>query len=328
MENVKRIFKGREFFVFLAMVLIFLLVGIVNPTFLDIKNILLTLNSSVVYAIIAVGISFVIITGEIDVSIGATLGISATIAGSMIRDGYSWMLALLVAVLIGVIIGIINCVGVIYLKIPSIIMTLGTNGIVRGMCYVFTGGKWVENIPFEYKALSQAGIGNVTYFYIITVAIAIGVHLILTKTKKGRYFAAVGDNADGAILIGIPVKKTKAIAFILCAIFASVGGMIYISRTGFVTPTVGNGYEMKAIAACVLGGISLTGGVGTVIGSVFGAVIMASIPRILVFLQFSSDYDNMITGLLLITIVVLDALLQNRSAENARKQRLSARINL
>lgn len=114
-------------------------------------------------------------------------------------------------------------------------------------------------------------------------------------------------------------------AYVLCGMFASAAGMIYASRIGFITPTAGNGYEMKAIAACVLGGLSLNGGIGSLAGASIGAVIMSSISRILVFLGFSSDYDNTITGIMLLTIVVINTVAQNRAAEKNRRRILSAR---
>ncbi len=125
---------------------------------------------------------------------------------------------------------------------------------------------------------------------------------VLSYTRKGRNFIAVGDNAMGAQLVGISVVQTKIWAFVLSGLFASLAGMIFASRIGFITPMAGNAYEMKAIAACVLGGISLSGGLGTVIGAAIGAVIMTSMTRILVFLGFSSNYDNTITGIILIGI--------------------------
>lgn len=326
MNNIKSLFKAKECKAILGIILMFLLVGIINPSFLTSKNIMMCLNGSVVYIIVAIGIAFVIINGEIDVSIGATLGMAAAVSGMMIRDGKPWIVAILVALLIGAAIGAINGLGVTLLKVPSIIMTLGTCGIIRGSIYIVTSGKWVENIPFEFKALAQASIGNtITYFLLGTVVFMIVVHLILTTTRKGRYFAAVGDNIGGATLLGIPVNGTKVTSFIICGILAAVGGVIYVSRVGFVTPMAGNGYEMKAIAACVIGGISLAGGIGSVVGATMGAFIMASISRILVFLGISSDYDNTITGILLISIVVFDAIIQHQGAEKARRQRLAAK---
>jgi AI-2 transport system permease protein len=327
---LKTVAQAREFTSFLFVVALFLIVGAINPDFLSLQNILLSLNGSVVFTMLAVGIAFVIITGEIDVSIGATLGLAATVSAVLIRDGSSWIAAVLAALAVGAAIGLANGIGVMILRIPSIIMTLGINGVVRGLCYVYTGGKWVENLPFDYKALSQATLtgepGSVTWFYLFAAAIAIGIYLLQTRSRRGRYFAAVGDNEGGANLIGIPVVRTKMTAFLLCSLFAAAAGLMYVSRIGFVTPTAGNGYEMKAIAACVLGGVSLSGGIGSMIGAALGAVIMASIGRILVFMHFSSNYDNTITGILLITIVVGDALLQKRASERARRKRLSARI--
>lgn len=322
---LKKLLKSREMTSIVFIVVLFLGVGIVNPAFLSSRNIMLCFNGGVVYTIMAMGIAFVIMTGEIDVSVGATMGMAAAVSATLIRDGAPWTLAIGAALLIGVAVGLVNGFGVTVIGIPSIIMTLGVNGIVRGLIYVYTGGKWVENLPYEFKALSQASLGSITYFYLSALVAMVVIHLVLTRSRRGRYLAAVGDNIGGATLLGIPVAGTKIASFVLCGVAAAVGGVLYVSRVGFVTPTAGSGYEMKVIAACVLGGISLSGGVGSVIGATVGAAIMASISRVLVFLGFSSDYDDTITGILLITIVVCDALLQHRAAEKARRERLSAK---
>lgn len=325
MQSIKNILKMRSLSSFLFVILLFLIVGIMNSDFLSSQNLLLTINSSVVFTLISIGIAFVIISGEIDVSVGAVMGLSAAISATLIRDGHSAIFALIVILIIGALCGLFNGIGLMYIGIPSIIITLGSNGIIRGLIYVYTKGKWIENIPFAFKELSQKTTLGFSNFYLIALFFAILGTIILFKTKKGKYFLAVGDNINGATLIGIPVKKTKILAFILSSIFASLSGYIYVSRIGFVTPTAGLGYEMKAIAACVLGGVSLSGGVGTLIGASLGAIIMSSIGRILVFLKFSSDYDNTITGLLLITIVVIDSLLLKHQYEKSRKSRLLAK---
>ena len=308
------------------LILLFVGVGSVNSSFLTFDNIMLNLNSSVIYAIVAIGISFVIITGEIDVSVGATLGLTAAVCGSMVRDGNMTM-GIIYAIASGLSIGLFNGIGVTVLRIPSIIMTLGTNGIVRGLIYVYTKGKWVENIPLKFKALSQERVFSAfTWFYLAVIIVMIIFYFLMTRSRVGRYFKAVGDNPNGANLLGIPVNNTKLFAFVLSGLFASIGGIMYVSRVGFITPMAGNGYEMKVIAACVLGGISLNGGVGSLIGATVGAAIMASISRVLVFLGFPSNYDNTITGILLILVVVFDAVLQASSAEKMRRQRLAAKI--
>jgi AI-2 transport system permease protein len=317
--------KIRELTSLAFVVILFLLVGIVNPGFLSGENLLLTLNASVVFAMLALGTSFVIITGEIDVSIGAVMGLCSAISASMIRDGAPWPAAIAAALLAGIICGAVNGLGLMFLRIPSIIMTLGTGGIIRGLIYVYTDGKWVENVPFEYKSLSQVSFLGISFFYWIAIVIALAGTFILKRTRQGRCFAAIGDNIACAAFLGVPVKRFKVLAFILGSFFAAAGGLMFVSRIGFVTPMAGNGYEMKAIAACVLGGVSLSGGVGSLIGASLGAIIMASIGRILVFLNFSFD-DNTITGIMLITIIVVDSLLQQRAVERARRQRLMAKI--
>lgn len=323
---LKRLLHSREITAFGFIIAMFLGVGLINPAFLSPANIWLCFNGSVVYTVVAVGIALVIITGEIDVSVGATVGITASICGTMIRDGQPWALAILTALAVGLLIGVVNGVGVTVLKVPSIIMTLGINGIVRGLIYVYTNGKWVENIPSDFKNLAQARLlDSLTFFYLGALLLIAAVHLILTRTKRGRHLAAVGDNIGGATLLGIPVDATKFSAFALCGLLAAAGGVLYASRVGFVTPIAGNGYEMKVIAACVLGGISLTGGVGSVIGAGVGAAIMSSINRVLVFVGLSSDYDDTITGILLIIIVVSDALIRRRAVEKARRERLTAK---
>ncbi|MCE5343923.1 MAG: ABC transporter permease, partial [Eubacteriales bacterium] len=199
---LKKLLHSREITAIGFVIMMFLGVGAINPTFLSASNIWLCFNSSVVYTVVAVGIALVIITGEIDVSVGATLGITAAVSGTMIRNGQPWALAIGAALLVGLLVGTINGFGVTVFKIPSIIMTLGTNAIVRGMTYVYTDGKWVENIPFDFKNLSQGKLfGSITLFYLGTILLIIAIHLILTRTKRGRYFAAVGDNIGGATLL-------------------------------------------------------------------------------------------------------------------------------
>ena len=328
MNEVKKIFKIREITSFLFLIVLFAIVGSVNRSFLSPTSLLNCFNDSVVFTLLAVGIAFVILTGEIDVSIGATLGLSAAVSSTLLRDGSNWAVAFAAGLLAGAVVGLVNGFGVSVLNVPSLIFTLGTNGLIRGSIYVFTNGAWVENLPPAFTKLSKDKlVGDLTVFYVAVIVLVIIAHFVLTKTRRGKYFIAVGDNAAGATLVGIPAVNTKIIAYILCGLFASVAGIIYSARIGFITPTAGSGYEMKAIAACVLGGISLTGGLGSLIGASIGAVIMSSVSRILVFLGFSSDYDNTITGILLIAIVVIDAVSQNRAAVKNRHMRLAARAS-
>lgn len=326
MNKVKSLFKARWMSSLIFLLLLFLITGIAEPEFLSYTNIISCFNTATMYTLLAIGIAFVIMTGEIDVSIGSTLGLSAAMTGLIAKQDGSIAVMLLAVVATGALIGLINGVGVAYFGVPSLIFTLGTNSVVRGMIYILSDGRTVENFGG-----SLASYGNLTLFAEITLYYALAIvmvavaHIVLTKTRKGKYFIAVGDNAGGANLVGISVTGTKLLAYVLCGVFAGLGGFVFASKYGQVMTVAGNGYEMTAIAACVLGGISLSGGLGNMVGAAIGAVIMSSISRLLVFIGLPSTYDNTITGIMLIVIVVIDALTQRRSIEMARRKRLLSR---
>ena len=326
MNKVKSLLKARWMSSLIFLLLLFLITGIAEPEFLSYSNIISCFNTATMYTLLAIGIAFVIMTGEIDVSIGSTLGLSAAMTGLIAKQEGSIAVMLLAVVATGTVIGLVNGVGVAYFGVPSLIFTLGTNSVVRGLIYILSDGRTVENFGG-----SLASYGNLTLFAEITLYYAIAIllvavaHIVLTKTRKGKYFIAVGDNAGGANLVGISVTGTKLLAYVLCGVFAGLGGFVFASKYGQVMTVAGNGYEMTAIAACVLGGISLSGGLGNMVGAAIGAVIMSSISRLLVFIGLPSTYDNTITGIMLIVIVVVDALTQRRSIEMARRKRLLSR---
>lgn len=326
MSKLKGLFKARWMSSLIFLILLFLITGIADPAFLNYSNIISCFNTATMYTLLAVGIAFVIMTGEIDVSIGSTLCLTAAMTGLIAQQGGSVALMIAVSLATGAFIGLINGIGVAYFGVPSLIFTLGTNSVVRGLVYILTGGRTVENFGGAIASYGNKTLfAEITVYYAIAVALVAISHIVLTKTRKGKYFIAVGDNAGGARLVGISVLGTKILAYVLCGLFAGLGGFVFASKYGQVMTVAGNGYEMTAIAACVLGGISLSGGLGNMIGAALGAVIMSSISRLLVFIGLPSTYDNTITGVMLIVIVVVDALAQHRSVEMSRRKRLLSR---
>lgn len=329
MEYIKKILSKREVFAFIFLILLFIFVGLRNPDFLNGTSISTVLKGSVIYIYLAIGMTFVLLTGGIDVSVGATLGISAAVSASMIRDGKSIILSILIVILIGLIIGIINGIGVAMIKVPAIIMTLGTMGLIRGIMVVYTNGKWIENLPDSFKLPAQKTLlGFLNQYFLIAVILVVLVHLYFTKSRTGKYFAAIGDNMEGAELVGISVKKVIISAYVVSAITASIAGIVFASQVGFVTSNSGLDLEMIAIAACVLGGVSLSGGIGTVAGSLVGAITMTAINSALIYLKVPSFLNKSIQGMLLIIIVVVDVIIHKYLSEKARKQRLSARTKI
>ena len=246
--------------------------------------------------------------------------------GLIAQQGGSIGKMLLVCVAVGAAVGVVNGVGVAGFGVPSLIFTLGTNGLIRGLIYIVTEGRTVENFGGTIAVYGNKVLfAEITLYYALAVVLVAIAHVVLTRTRKGKYFIAVGDNPGGAKLVGISVFRTKLLAYVLCGVSAGISGYVFASKYRQVMTVAGNGYEMTAIAACVLGGISLSGGLGNMVGAAIGAVIMSSISRLLVFIGLPSDYNNTITGIMLIVIVVVDALTQRRSVEMARRKRLLSR---
>lgn len=326
MSKLTSFTKQREMRTVVFLLLLFLIVGVVNPDFISADNIHNAVKNSLLYIVLAVGMTFVLLTGNIDISVGGVLGLSAAVSGAILRDGGNVVTAVLIALAIGAVIGLINGIGVTKLKISSFIMTLGMLEIVRVIQVIYTDGKWVENIPASFKQISQMKLMGINTLALLVISAVILVHLYLSKSQKGRYFAAIGDNEDGAVLIGIPVKRIKVISFVISGVCASLAGLIFASQIGFISTTAGVGIEMTVIAAAVLGGVSLSGGIGSVIGASIGAIIMSSINSALVFLKVPAFWNSAISGSLLIIIVVTDVLLSRRANKRAKKERLNARV--
>ena len=326
MSKVKNLFKARWMSSLIFLLALFLITGIADPSFLKYSSIISCFNTATMYTLLAVGIAFVIMTGEIDVSIGATLGITAAMTGMIAQQNGSVLMMLAACIATGAAVGLVNGLGVAYFGVPSLIFTLGTNSVIRGLIYILTDGRTIENFGGVIASYGNKTIfAEITIYYAIAVALVAVAHFVLTKTRKGKYFIAVGDNAGGANLVGISVLSTKILAYVLCGMFAGLGGFVFASKYGQVMTVAGNGYEMTAIAACVIGGISLSGGLGNMVGAAIGAVIMSSISRLLVFIGLPATYNNTITGVMLIVIVVIDALAQSRSIEMSRRKRLLSR---
>ena len=268
MSKVKNLFNARWMSSLIFLLLLFLITGIADPSFLNYSSIISCFNTATMYTLLAVGIAFVIMTGEIDVSIGATLGITAAMTGMIAQQGGSVMSMLLSCIATGAAVGLVNGMGVAYFGVPSLIFTLGTNSVIRGLIYILTDGRTIENFGGVIASYGNKTIAaEITVYYAIAVVLVVIAHYVLTKTRKGKYFIAVGDNAGGANLVGISVLSTKILAYVLCGMFAGLGGFVFASKYGQVMTVAGNGYEMTAIAACVIGGISLSGGLGNMVGA-------------------------------------------------------------
>ncbi len=215
---MKRMLKMHETSIITLLLIYIAIVGMINPSFIQFNSLSLMVKSSVILVVLAIGQSFVLFTKNIDVSVGSSMGLSAVVCGMLLTDGYHASLSILVAIILGAILGFINGIGVAKFRVPAIIMTLGMLGIIRGAMLIFTGGKWIEDIPNDFKRLSSIVIFGLPITVWFVLIILLLLYFFLRKVPFGRYFYAVGDNEDGARLIGIPINKVKICAFMISGI--------------------------------------------------------------------------------------------------------------
>ncbi|HDR7658880.1 ABC transporter permease subunit [Bacillus wiedmannii] len=312
---MKRMYKMHETSIILLLLIYIAIVGMINPSFVQLNSLSLMMKSSVILVVLAIGQSFVLFTKNIDVSVGSIMGLSAAVCGMLLSDGYNAFLSITAAILLGAIAGFANGIGVAKFRVPAIIMTLGMLGVIRGAMLIFTGGKWIEDIPNDFKQLSSIVILGLPIIVWLVLIILLLLYFFLRKVPFGRYFYAVGDNEDGARLIGIPVNKVKIYAFIISGISAALAGCIFVLNIGFVPNQTGTGIELQVIAAAVLGGIHLKGGTGSIVGAALGAVFLEAISSSLVFLKIPAFWNNAISGFLLLVIVMLDSVMKKWKAE-------------
>lgn len=296
-------------------VLIMLLVASVfacmHSRFLTPSNFLNILKQNSHYGILAAGVCFAILLGGIDISLGSVLAFSGAVAALIISTGHSVVLAILAAIAIGAVAGLMNGVFIARFKLQPMIVTLATMSIFRGATLVLTNGKSISLGKLAgsatFKAIGQGSIGFLPVPVLLLIIIYIIVYYILNKTAFGRHVYAIGGNEEAARLSGINVARSKILAHVMCGLLAGVAGIMVTARVASATPTAGNGYEMDAIAAAVIGGISLRGGEGQVLFTIVGAIIIGMLNNILNLMNVSSYYQTIIKGVVILIAVLLDA---------------------
>ena len=318
-----QILKHRESVVIALLVVLVLIIGYFSPNFLQPAALVNVANSSLVLMLIAIGEMFVILTRGIDVSVGAITGISAVILGTALNLGVPLPIAIVLTLVTGLGAGMVNAVGVAILRVPPIIMTLGTLGVYRGTMLLITGGSWIETIPQSIKSVAGWRFIDVPFLVWVTIVIAIATAIALRTFKQARFFFAVGDNEQGAYLLGIPVRATIFSAYCLAGLFAGAASVVFVAQIGFVPMQTGNGQELKAIAALVLGGVSLSGGVGTVLSAVVGALFLTAVDSMMIFLKVPGFWNNAVGGAILLTVVLVDYHIRRTVEEQRRRTRAS-----
>lgn len=320
---MKTLLKNRELSAFFAIVALFVVLVALNSAYFSLQTLAMIFASSQILCLLALGATLVMLTRNIDVSVGSTVGLCAIAVGVALNNGYGLATAIAFALAIGALAGAFNGLLVVGLRIPAIVATLGTLGLYRGVMLLWTGGKWIEGLPDSLKSLSEPAFIGVSPLGWLVLALLLAGGWLLSRTAFGRDFYAVGDNLAAARQLGVAVNRTRMLAFTLNGMLAACAGIVFAAQIGFVPNQTGSGLEMKAIAACVLGGISLLGGTGTLLGAFLGAFFLTQIDTVLVLFRLPAWWNDFIAGLVLLGVLVLDGRLRQALARHQRALKYS-----
>jgi len=292
----------------IGLIIFAVIVSVLNPRFLTHANILNVLRQTSINSIIAIGMTLVILTGGIDLSVGSILAFCGAVMASLLNAGHNPILALIVTLALGLVFGFFNGFLVSKMKLQAFIVTLVTMTFLRGATLVFTEGKpiTVDDGGLFFENIGGGYLFDIPIPIYIMIALFVAGHYLLMHTKFGRYTYAIGGNEEATKLSGINVDKVKMWVYGLCGMLSALAGVILTSRLYSAQPTAGSGYELDAIAAVVLGGTSLAGGVGRVAGTALGALIIGVLGNALNLLNVSSYYQMMIKAIVILIAVLID----------------------
>ena len=323
--------EGRAFF---ALVVIIAVFSILSPFYFSVNNFLIMSSHVAIFGLLAIGMLLVILTGGIDLSVGSTLGLAGVVAGFLMQGVTLqlfgvvlyppvWAVVVLTCAM-GALIGVLNGVLVAYLKVPAFVATLGVLYVARGVALLMTNGLTYNNLGgradlgntgFDWLGFNR--LAGVPIGVLVMAGVAIVASVLLARTAFGRWVYATGGNARAAELSGVPVKRTQILVYVLSGVCASIAGLVLSSQLTSAGPTAGSTYELTAIAAVVVGGAALTGGRGTVRGTLLGAFVIGFLSDGLVIIGVSSYWQTVFTGAVIVLAVLLNSIQYGRRPKRA-----------
>ena len=325
----ERIFRVRELGIVVAFALLVAVTGILEPRFVETASLRNLALNAAIFAILAVGQTLVLVTRNVDLSVGSVLGLSAYLAGDLLstHQGMPLPLVFVLGMALGAACGLLNGVLVTWGQVPALVVTLGTLYVFRGLAFLWTDGQQVnaETLPDPFLNLGTDSILGVPILVIIALVVLVVVGSWLRDYRTGRELYAIGSNPDGARLAGVRSNRRVLLAFVGAGALAGLGGVLFTARFGTVDATAGVGYELTVIAAAVVGGVAIFGGVGSVYGAALGALLLGTITSSLIVLRVDAFWQQAAIGALLLLAIAFDRLvavrveaaLRRRSARHA-----------
>lgn len=298
----------KSYGIFIAFFIICVIISVISPQFLTVSNWTIIFTQVSINALLAFGVTFVIITGGIDLSLGSMVAVTGVVAALMAHPGdYPVIIPIVLGVLSGVLMGAFNGFVITKSKIAPFIVTLGTMTIARGLALIISKGRPISNLSDSFNFIGGGSLLGIPFPILILIFVFIICTIILNKTVLGRYIYAIGGNEQAAKVSGINVNKIKMTVYIISGLLAGLAGILLTSRVTTGQPNAGAGFELDAIAAAVIGGTSTTGGVGTIAGTMIGALLIGVINNGLDLMNVTSYYQQVVMGTIIIGAVVLDS---------------------
>ena len=305
-----------EFGVLFALFALIIVLGIASPEFRTVDNFLSLLRQSSINGFLAFGMTCVILTGGIDLSVGSVLALTSALVAGFMTQGIPAPVAMLAGIVIGILFGIISGLLVTAGKIQPFIATLVTQIVFRGFTMIYTGGRPISGLgdSFLFKFVGKGNLFGIPFPVVLFVVIFLIMWFVLEKTTFGRRLYATGSNAAAAKLAGVNIDKTKIMTYAISGGMAALAGLILLSRLGSAQPRAGEGYELDAIAAVAVGGTSMNGGVGTITGTLLGVFVMSLLKTGLPYIGLQANWQQIITGIVLIVAIFVDVLKNKKTA--------------
>jgi ribose transport system permease protein len=301
---------GRQLGTLLGLVALCILLSLLTPYFLTVSNLLNVMEQTTINALIAVGMTFVILTGGIDLSVGSMVALSGVVLASVLARGQPSLVAVLAGVGVGALCGLVNGVLITRGRLPPFIATLGMMSVARGAALLYTDGRPISGFGQSFRFLSTERVLMIPMPVVVTLVVYVLAHLVLTRTVFGRYVYAIGGNEEATRLSGVDVRFHKTMVYALSGAMSALAAVQLTARLNSAQPIAGIMYELDAIAATVIGGTSLMGGSGTLAGTLIGALIMGVLRNGLNLLGISSFLQQVVIGLVIIIAVLIDAWLK------------------
>jgi ribose transport system permease protein len=303
----------RDFGTVVGLLLILAVFAFIAPGFLSERNLMNVLQQSSINACVALGMTLVIISGGIDLSVGPTAALSAVLSAALMVAGVPPAIAVVAGLGLGAICGLVNGALVAFGGLQPFIVTLGTLSTYRALALIFTGGNPILGVPAAFRSVANGYFFGVPASVIAVIVVALLAAILLRKTPFGEYLLAVGGNEEAAHIAGVPIALTKIGAYVLSGVLAALAALILIGRLGAAEPILGNLWELDAIAAAAIGGASLMGGKGSIIGTLLGAIILGAMRNGLTLLNVQAFYQLLATGLIILLAMLIDRATRGRS---------------